>query len=177
MEKEKLIKLIENGFSQREISKELNTSQTNVRYWLKKHNLTTVKEDIYISEGKKFCLKCETVKDLDDFYKFSKEGKKGRVGTNSYCKSCSNKYHSKRVKNIKKKMIDYKGSECERCKLNVKDSHYSVFDFHHINPDDKDPNFRKIKYQKWEVIMNEIDKCQLLCSNCHRIVHSELDGW
>lgn len=74
-------------------------------------------------------------------------------------------------------MVKYKGGECERCKLKLEDTHYSVFDFHHINSEEKDPNFGKIKFQKWEVIKEEIDKCQLLCSNCHRITHAELGRW
>jgi predicted transcriptional regulator len=41
MEKEKLTKLIELGFSANKIAKELECSQTNIRYWLKKFNLKT----------------------------------------------------------------------------------------------------------------------------------------
>jgi hypothetical protein len=74
-------------------------------------------------------------------------------------------------------MIEYKGGQCERCRLNLNDTHYAVFDFHHIDPSEKDDNFKKIKFQKWEKIKQEIDKCMLVCSNCHREIHAEIEGW
>ena len=30
--------------------------------------------------------------------------------------------------------------------------------------------------KKWEIIKKEIDKCELLCSNCHRIEHSNMEN-
>lgn len=173
MEKKKLKEMIEGGISQRKIANELNISQTAVRYWVKKHNLTDLKKK---EKNHKFCPICETPKPLDEFYKRSSgSGRSDEVG--GYCKGCSNAYHSNRVKEVKIRMIEYKGCKCERCNLKLEDTHYSVFDFHHTNPEEKDPNFGKIKYQKWEVIREEIDKCQLLCSNCHRITHAELGRW
>ena len=173
MDKEKLIELIEEGFSQRKIADELNSSQTNVRHWIKKHSLTKIKKK---NKEKKVCPKCKEEKSLKDFYKRSKgSNRESEVG--GYCKCCSNKYHSNRVKEVKIRMVEYKSGECERCELKLEDTHYSVFDFHHTDPKEKDPNFDKIKYQKWEVIKNEIDKCKLLCSNCHRETHAEIEGW
>ena len=78
---------------------------------------------------------------------------------------------------VKLKMIEYKGGQCNRCNLKLENTHYSVFEFHHRNPEEKDVNFAKIKYQKWDVIQKEIDKCDLLCANCHRITHAELENW
>jgi predicted HNH restriction endonuclease len=74
-------------------------------------------------------------------------------------------------------MINYKGGKCERCPLKLEDSHYSVFEFHHTNPKEKDINFKRIKMFKWGKIKNEIDKCMLVCSNCHRIIHAEIRGY
>lgn len=179
MEKEKIIELIKKNLSQREIASFLNVSQTNLRYWLDKFELKTNikkynKQNHKISTEKK-CSKCNEVKKIREFYQRTNSDRKHDVG--GYCKKCSNLYHSNRVKEVKIKMIEYKGGKCERCNLNLKDSHYSVFEFHHINPKEKDVNFAKIKYQKWEVIQNEIDKCKLLCANCHRITHAEIENW
>ena len=74
-------------------------------------------------------------------------------------------------------MIDYKGGKCCKCDLHIKNSHYAVFEFHHINPKEKDIKFIKIKYRKWEYIIEELKKCILVCSNCHRIIHAELNNW
>ena len=161
--------LINLGFSQREIAVELDSSQSNVKYWLKKFGLKTnnlLRNKTSYSE--KFCPKCKTVKPLDEFYDRSNRESKG-----GYCKKCSNKYHQKRVCEVKIKMIHHKGGQCVDCGLKLEDSHYSVFDFHHLDPNIKDSNFKRIKFQNWEFIKNEIDKCVLLCSNCHRIRHAD----
>lgn len=178
MEKEKIIELIDKNLSQREIAVSLKISQTNLRYWMNKFelktNLNKFNKNIIISD-KKYCPKCEKNKKISDFYKRTSKGRKHNTG--GYCKECSNAYHTERVKNVKIKMIEYKGGKCERCELKLKDTHYSVFEFHHLDPKTKDINFAKIKYQKWEVIQKEIDKCALLCANCHRITHAEIEKW
>jgi len=176
MTKEILIKLINNNLSQRQIAEKLECSQGNIKYWLKKFDLKT-KLNLYNKgtndiNNEKYCPKCKIIKPINEFYKRS-----NRNGVGGYCKKCSNKYHTKRVKEVKLKMIKYKGSKCIECKLNIKDSHYSVFDFHHINPIEKDINFNRIKFQKWDKIKLEIDKCELLCSNCHRMKHAKIEGW
>jgi hypothetical protein len=76
-------------------------------------------------------------------------------------------------------MIKYKGGACEneKCKLKLEDAHYAVFHFHHLNPKEKDQNFDHIKFQKWEYIMKELDKCIMLCSNCHIMEHAKIGGW
>jgi transposase len=179
MEKQEIVELIEKNYSQREIAKSLNTSQGNLKHWMKKFNVKTkLKSGNKRSDNnkkEKFCSKCKTVKPLDDFYNMMT---KNRTHEKSgYCKKCSNNYHTERVRKVKIKMIEYKGGECERCELPLEKSHYSVFDFHHIDPDTKDPNFKKIKFQKWEFIKQELDKCKLVCSNCHRIIHAEIRGY
>lgn len=174
MEIEKIKLLIEKNYTQRSIAEELGLSQTTIRYWLKKLKLKTTTKSIdksLIAQGLKKCNKCSVEKSVDDFYK-----RTDTEGYASQCKDCSTLYYGNRIRNVKIRMIEYKGGECERCKLKLKDTHYSVFDFHHINPEEKDLRFNRIKYQKWEVIKNEIDKCSLVCANCHRIIHSELGG-
>ena len=44
-------------------------------------------------------------------------------------------------------------------------------DFHHINPEDKIYDVKVLMTRRWELIKEEIDKCILLCSNCHRELH------
>lgn len=171
--KEKILNLITQGKTQRQIAEELEKSQTSVRYWLKKFKLKTQTQTNSVSGGFKRCSKCKLEKKIIEFYK--RTDKKNSY--TSWCKNCSNEYYAKRVRDVKIKMINHKGGSCERCGLNINDTHYSVFDFHHKNPEEKDINFDKIKYQKWEKIEKEIEKCKLLCSNCHRIEHAEIGGY
>ena len=69
----------------------------------------------------------------------------------------------------KQKCVDYKGGKCEICGYN---KCLRSLDFHHIEEDKKDfqissPN---TKY-RFEDMKNELDKCILVCKNCHGEIH------
>lgn len=49
-------------------------------------------------------------------------------------------------------------------------------EFHHLNPLEKDEQPSKMIGKEWEDLKKEIDKCILLCSNCHREEHQKIDG-
>jgi len=65
-------------------------------------------------------------------------------------------------------MIEYKGGKCEHCGY---DKCPAAFDFHHLDPSKKDFNLSTLRNYKLENIKSELDKCLLLCSNCHRELH------
>lgn len=50
-----------------------------------------------------------------------------------------------------------------------------VLDFHHIKPEDKYRAISVMQAGRWgvEAIQKEIDKCVVLCSNCHRLETAE----
>lgn len=89
------------------------------------------------------------------------------------CKDCFNHFCIQRWINRKVKYINLLGGKCERCGLTLNNSHYSVFEFHHVDPSTKEYVWTKLRLFSDDRIKNELDKCQLLCANCHRIVHSE----
>ena len=113
---------------------------------------------------------CKNKLELTEFYQSNTKKK-----ISSYCKKCENQNTSRRLIEKKIKMAEYKGGKCNRCPLDIKSTHYSVFEFHHKNPSEKDPNFKGIRSKKWDFIKNELDKCVLLCANCHRITHAEIN--
>lgn len=78
----------------------------------------------------------------------------------------------RRVK-IKELSIEYKGGKCEKCGYNkCKDA----LDFHHLDPNEKDFGIGHKGYTRaWEKIKVELDKCILVCANCHREIHAELN--
>jgi hypothetical protein len=45
--------------------------------------------------------------------------------------------------------------------------HFSVMDFDHLR--DKRKGVSRIKTWAWKRIQEEIDKCELVCANCHRL--------
>ena len=71
---------------------------------------------------------------------------------------------------IKKKAVEYKGGECFCCHQKYPQS---VYDFHHLDPSQKDFNLgNKHSTVKWETVKKELDKTILVCANCHRLIHS-----
>jgi 5-methylcytosine-specific restriction endonuclease McrA len=88
-----------------------------------------------------------------------------------YCLSC---YTTIRREKIKQKCVDYKGGKCQIC--GYKKSLRGLI-FHHRDPSQKDFGIRATKAAatSWDVVKQELDKCDLLCSNCHAEVHDELD--
>lgn len=118
----------------------------------------------------KLCKSCNKLKNLTDFY----ERKERKSGVQSMCKTCFSKYCSERWVEKKIKAIEYKGSLCEDCGISFPDFPYVVFDFHHLEPTKKDVDWSKLKLRSVDKIKKELDKCSLLCSNCHRIRHHNI---
>jgi hypothetical protein len=114
----------------------------------------------------KVCTQCGELKSINDFYK-----KKGFNKPQSKCKSCFNKYCVDRWVNKKISYIIYKGSECVDCGLSYPKEPYVIFDFHHRDPNVKEFDWSKLRLKSESKIKEEIDKCDLLCSNCHRKKH------
>lgn len=85
----------------------------------------------------------------------------------------ANKEHmleAQRTKKRERKLqaIEYLGGVCMDCKQK---HHAAVFEFHHRNADEKDADPSKLFLRRWETIQSELDKCDLLCANCHRMRH------
>lgn len=81
---------------------------------------------------------------------------------------CSSCYVTKWRKKIKLKSIEYLGGACYDCGFN---SHPAAMEFHHREPHTKE--FATSASRSWERTKAELDKCDLLCANCHRIRHSK----
>ncbi len=82
----------------------------------------------------KICTKCKTQKPTDEFYK----SKTYSQGVMCYCKDCFNQKVVRRWIERKLQAINYKGNQCVDCGLHLLNSHYSVFEFHHLEPSQKD---------------------------------------
>ena len=76
------------------------------------------------------------------------------------------------MKRLKKVMHNLKINGCAICGYDKCDA---ALDFHHVNPEDKEFRIRTISLQfKDERIIEELNKCILLCANCHREKHYEI---
>jgi hypothetical protein len=112
----------------------------------------------------KLCTKCNINKELTEFYPRPDRQEK----VQSYCKDCFNQYCTERWKQAKIESIEYKGGKCIDCNGIF---HYSIFEFHHRDPEQKDLNWRKLRMTSKSKREAELDKCDLLCANCHRLRH------
>lgn len=69
-------------------------------------------------------------------------------------------------KRIKTEFVNSFGNKCCVCK---KKFPVAVYDFHHINPEEKKFAISRLWYSPDE-LLTEIQKCVLVCSNCHRLI-------
>ncbi len=73
-------------------------------------------------------------------------------------------------KRVKIKLVEYKGGCCKIC--GYKKS-IGALEFHHTDPNEKDFAISGKSYS-FERLKKEVDKCILVCSNCHIEVHEEI---
>lgn len=174
MNKNDLITFIEKKYSIRQLAIHFGVHSSTIRHWLKKYNLkTNYKNKTNENITEKRCPKCDTVKPLSDFYKYKNPEYNGSKSYFSYCKSCTVRYDNDRWIQRRIEMINYKGGVCSRCGITLQASHYCIFDFHHRDSLEKEFEASKLKYKSWNIIKSELEKCDLVCSNCHRLIHAK----
>lgn len=180
--KEKIIKLRKEGKSYSEISNELGCSKSTVSFHCKNEALN----DIGLDQSKR--LSEDEIDELKSYYKnhsIKETSKKFKVSGTTVKKYVEKKRvffesdddkrkaNYKRVKSfrnrLKERAVEYKGGKCALCGYNrcVKS-----FDFHHLDPKEKDFTVGSNSNISWDRLKKEIDKCILLCANCHREVHA-----
>lgn len=159
MDKELLIQQINQGYSTWKMAELNNTTQPNIRYWLKKYNLKTLRKT-NDDNNLKLCPKCKTSKPKNDFYKSTK--------SSSYCKSCIIVSNKERQRNTKQLAVEYKGGCCSKCGYN---KCIAALEFHHVDPNTKDKDYFNSRGGLTGSLKTELDKCVLLCANCHREEH------
>lgn len=75
----------------------------------------------------------------------------------------------KRRKKLRDMAVEYGGGKCQIC--GYKKCQRALC-FHHKNPTEKDFGLSvRGLTRSWEKMRVELDKCVLLCSNCHMEVH------
>ncbi len=77
---------------------------------------------------------------------------------------------SKHRRMVRKKAVDYMGGCCSICGYK---KCIEALEFHHK----QDKNFgisETGNTRSWEKVKKEIEKCILVCANCHREIHSQL---
>ena len=89
----------------------------------------------------------------------------------SACKKCSNKECIERQRKLKQQCVEYKGSKCLICNY---DKCINNLQFHHLDPSKKEFSISHSKSRSFNVLKSELDKCILVCANCHGEIHAGL---
>jgi predicted DNA-binding protein YlxM (UPF0122 family) len=154
-----VIEMYENGKSPSEIASVLGVCRRSIYRLIKREKLELRKPKKGIVNREAGVCECcgKTFKQLQNKIR-------------NKCNSCNTAI--RRIR-LKIKCLDYKGGICSHCGLKSED--ISVYDFHHLDPKEKDfdLSITSIASKSWEEVKTELDKCILLCSNCHRIEHSQ----
>ncbi len=96
----------------------------------------------------KICTNCKIEKSSESFYK----SKAHSQDVMCYCKVCFSQKAVNRWLERKRKAISYKGNQCTDCGLHLSTTHYSVFEFHHVDPFRKGHDWTKLRLKSWSAI-------------------------
>lgn len=66
--------------------------------------------------------------------------------------------------------IGYLVGICSQCK---NEYHPAIFEFHHKDPSSKVKDPSKLLNGSLSNLVKELEKCILVCANCHRLIHNE----
>ena len=169
LNKESLQNLADKGVSLRDMSSFFNMPLSTLSRRVKDFGITLLKS----KHGKtiapveeKACSKCKISKPKEGFY----TRKRNTSTLSSLCRVCNRENRNHRARSFKAECVEYKGGECQVCGYA---SSMAALDFHHIDPSKKSfaiGSCRKTKFN--DDIEKELDKCALVCANCHRAIHA-----
>lgn len=131
----------------------------------------------------KRCPCCEQHKPFDQY-------NRGRfAGLAFYCRACSsakNKASYAKHKDVVGARVKARRQKYRRLIMNYLlrhpcvdcgESDPRVLEFDHRDPAEKKFNISISVTRNWDSLMDEIDKCDIRCANCHRRRTAEQFGW
>lgn len=89
---------------------------------------------------------------------------------NKHCKWCIRIKNRESARDTKKKCVQYKGGKCEDCGY---DKYVGALEFHHLDSSKKDFAISRSGKYFGDYHRKELDKCAMLCANCHRFRHEK----
>lgn len=131
-----------------------------------------------ILKSRKYCLVCSpfgqhNTRKLDEsrpelIYVCSICGDRYNAGHRHYKNYCGSCRSVRRRQTLKRMAIEHMGGRCQLCGY---DRCVQALHFHHLEPHEKEFTFANYS-RSWERLRVEIEKCVLLCGNCHTEVHA-----
>lgn len=133
----------------------------------------------------KVCCRCKLSKDLDLFnnYSSSKDGKQ------PHCRECASAYYKgnaiQHKSNVSRRNKKVRAFVQENVRMYL-ESHPCVdcgeidpivLEFDHMDRSSKLKAIGDMSGYSWDVILAEIQKCEVRCANCHRRKTATQMGW
>lgn len=117
----------------------------------------------------KQCTVCRETKDVGEFYSRGTL-KSGETRYKSECKLCNNKASKARRLNVFDSVLKELNLslQCELCGYS---KNRAALCFHHLDEDEKDFGLSGNRFRNRDELKREIEKCVILCHNCHMEVH------
>ena len=167
-----------------EISKSLGISIDIVSNVCKKFGLTNkrrfFRDEVFISKIKELYLELKSYRKVAKELNISGKTVIKYADKREITKLSEDELRSNAVKNVidwrkrkKLELIEYKGSKCCICGYN---KCVQALQFHHLDPKMKDFTISKKSFSI-EKLKKEVDKCILVCANCHSEIHANLVVW
>lgn len=134
------------------------------------HNTRNLLEMGDLLAVEKTCKKCGLTKPISEFYA---RPEKKVLTFHNICRDCFNQSAQDGVKRNRQLCLNYKGGRCVICGYN-RCAHSLAF--HHLDPSKKDaPLFNILTHRTFgDKVKSELDKCILVCANCHGEIHAGL---
>ena len=133
----------------------------------------------------KTCSKCKKIQPMTEFnFRHRSAGIR-----HSYCKECGKALTRNHYANNKRQYLDrnirsylkrrefirqIKSRPCADCGIQYP---YYVMDFDHREGEDKKYELNSITQMIISAVMSEIEKCDVVCSNCHRERTQRRKAW
>jgi hypothetical protein len=132
----------------------------------------TAEDESLLKQGQCRCVGCKKIKSSQEFHDDPGNKIRGRKRT---CKECVSWLSGNRRDTQKLKFVLLMGGQCSNCGF---EDYLAPLQFHHIEGDSKEHTLSLIMptLSREDEVLKELDKCCLLCSNCHDAYHaSQLD--
>jgi transposase len=164
LSRDELEPLVAAGQSTRQIAAALGRSQATIRHWLREYGMRTRQAErrhAGASGEKRFVSECSR-HGMSEFQR--------RSGGGYRCLKCRSDAVVRRRRRVKQMLVEEAGGKCHACGY---DRCVRALHFHHLNPAEKSFGLslrgvtRSIAQAR-----NEVEKCVLLCSNCHAEVEA-----
>lgn len=179
--KNEILKLRNEGKNYNEIKVALGCSKATISYHCQRHNLGNGVKILTDAEkdAMNIFYKTHSIEETSVFFNVSKttvvryvDNKHIKLTDAELKRNNYNHVKTHRQK-IKEQAVKYLGGGCQRCGYN---KCIRALEFHHTDPTQKDYGISNYGVLSWEKVKIELDKCILVCANCHREIHEEIDN-